>query len=131
MLSLLTLISQSKPLGDFQGLGGYQPEDLGGAGNLGDSGEKFADLASNIIGFLTIAAGIAFLIYFAIGGLTWITSGGDKGKVDEAKSRMTSGAIGMIVIVSTYAIVWIVSKVLGLDILDPNKVLTEYIKIPQ
>lgn len=99
------------PLGDFTGIGGYQP--------TGDGTGQITKLFSNVFGFLTIAAGLSFLIYFAMGGLTWITSGGDKGKVDSAKSRMTSAAIGMIIITVTYGIVWIIGKVVGFDLLDP------------
>jgi fumarate reductase subunit D len=80
---------------------------------------------TRIIGFLTIVAGLTFLIYFMIGALNWITGGDDKGKVDAAKKYMTNGAIGMIAIVASYAIVWIVGMVLGLDILNPAKVLQQ------
>ena len=101
----------ARDLGSFKTIGGYAP--------VGDVTASIAKLASNVFGFLTITAGIAFLIYFAIGGLTWITSGGDKGKVDEAKKRMTGAAIGMIIITLTYGIVWIIGKVLGFNLLDP------------
>jgi cellobiose-specific phosphotransferase system component IIC len=68
---------------------------------------------------LTLVAGLAFLVYFMIGALNWVTAGGDKGKVDTAKMYMTNGAIGMITIVAAYAVIWIVGQVLGLEILNP------------
>lgn len=116
-MSLLSLVAQNLG-GEFVGFDGYQP-DVGGAGDPGTSGVKLAELISNVFGFLTIVAGVSFLIYFTMGGLTWITAGGDSGKIDEAKSRMTGGAIGMIIIVSSYGIAWIVSKALGVNFLDP------------
>lgn len=116
-MTIFTMIAQNLG-GQFQGFEGYTPTVVE-AGTPGDSGVKIADLISNVFGFLTIVAGLAFLIYFSMGGLTWITAGGDKGKIDEAKSRMTGGAIGMVIIVSAYAIAWIVGKALGVDFLDP------------
>ena len=110
-------------LGTFQGLGGYNPAESGGT----ESGiNQFSLLTSNIVGFLTIVGGIMFLIYFTIGALNWITSGGDAAKIDTAKSRMTSSAIGIIIVVAAYAIAYIVGQVLGFDLLDPA---TEFGKI--
>lgn len=80
-------------------------------------------LISTVVGFLTIVAGLAFLIYFMIGGLTWVTAGGDKGKVETAQKMMTNGAIGMIVVVAAYGIAWIVGEVLGVEILNPAQAL--------
>lgn len=103
------------PLGNIDCVGGFCPA------APGESARVIEILLSTIVGFLTIVAGLAFLIYFLVGGLSWITGGDDKNKVDAAKKYMTNGAIGMIVIVASYAIVWIVGQVLGLDILNPAK----------
>ena len=92
---------------------------------------QFDQIFSMIITFLTIVGGLAFLIYFAIGSLNWITAGGDAKKVDTAKAYMTNGAIGMITIVASYSIIWIVSEVLGLKILEPGATITKlFIKKP-
>ena len=72
---------------------------------------------------LTVVAGMAFALYFLLGGLNWITAGGDKGKIDKAKGMMTNGAIGLIIIVLSYSITWIVGKALGLDILNPATII--------
>jgi hypothetical protein len=110
------LIAQARDLGgDVTGLGRFQ-----GTTNAPD---KLNSLFTTIFGFLTIIAGLSFLIYFLIGGLTWITAGGDSKKVDTAKAMMTNGAIGMIIIVATYGVVWIVGEVLGIDILNPAATL--------
>ena len=36
---------------------------------------------------------------------------------------MTNGAIGLIIIVVSYSITWIIGKVLGLDILNPAQTI--------
>lgn len=106
------------PLGNIEGTGVYQT-------GLNDSTVKsgVGDLLSNIITTLTVVGGLAFIIYFAIGALKWIIAGGDKGKVAESQSQMTQAAIGLIAIVAAYFIAGIVGGVLGLDLLNPMKVL--------
>lgn len=85
-------------------------------------------IISNVLTILTIVAGISFALYFLLGGLSWITAGGDKQKVETAKSMMTNGAIGLIIVVVSYSIVWIVSQALGVDILNPAQTLKNTIK---
>ncbi len=98
--------------------GGYQP----GSGIEGST-SAIEKLISNVLVVLTLVGGIAFILYFLLGGLNWITAGGDKGKIEKAKGMMTNGAIGLIVIAVSYAIIWIVGKALGIDVLEPGKAL--------
>lgn len=78
---------------------------------------------SNIITTITVVGSLAFVIFFTMGGLKWITAGGDKTKVSEAQTSMTQAAIGLIAIVSSFFIIGIVGAVLGLDILNPFTML--------
>ena len=103
-------------------------EPLSGVGNYQQgadtqTGTLLTDFLSSIITTLTVVASLAFSIYFIIGGLKWITSGGDKAKAEEAKTQMTQATIGLIVVVVSFFIIGIVSNVLGLNILDPAAVL--------
>jgi hypothetical protein len=109
------LIAQGQEIGKVVGFGNFVPTETENAAF------QIEKLVSTAIGFLTITAGLAFLIYFIIGALNWVTAGGDSKKVDDAKHYMTNGAIGMIVIVAAYAITWIVGSVLGIDILNPRE----------
>lgn len=99
--------------------GGYQP--------TGDRVDGYTTpiekLISNSLVVLTAVAGIAFVLWFLLGGLNWITAGGDKGKIDKAKGMMTNGAIGLIVIAVSYAITWIVGAALGIKVLEPGAVI--------
>jgi len=78
---------------------------------------------SMFIGFLTILAGLMFLIYFIFAALAWVTSGGDKGKVEHARQQMTNAALGLAITVAAYGIVGVVGKVFGLDILNPASLI--------
>lgn len=98
--------------------GGYQP----GSGIEGST-SAVESLISNILVVFTLVSGIAFALYFLLGGLNWITAGGDKGKIDKAKGMMTNGAVGIIVVTVSYSIVWIVGEALGLNILEPGAMI--------
>ncbi|KKU44742.1 MAG: hypothetical protein UX64_C0047G0012 [Microgenomates group bacterium GW2011_GWC2_46_7] len=98
--------------------GGYQP-----GTDLAGSTSAVEKLISNVLVVLTVVAGIAFALYFLLGGLSWITAGGDKTKIEKARSMMTNGAIGIIIIAVSYAIVWIVGAALGIEILEPGKII--------
>lgn len=75
-------------------------------------------LVSNLLGAATIVAGLGFLIYFVVGGIQWITAGGDKAGLESAKGKIMHGLIGLVIVVFAWVIVAIVQAVLGLDILN-------------
>src|SRR5260221_8670078 len=97
----------------------FAPDINSAAGSVAPLG-KFM---TTLIGFLTSLAGLMFLIYFIIAALSWITAGGEKGKIETAKSQMTNAAIGLVVVIAAYGIIGIVGGVLGLDILNPGKII--------
>jgi hypothetical protein len=70
--------------------------------------------------------GFFFLVEFFIGAFKWVSSGGDKGKVDTARNEMTNGAIGMIIMVASYAIIGLLGSIIGFNILSPG---TEIMKL--
>ncbi len=87
------------------------------------TGSLLTEILSSLITTLTVVGSLAFAIYFIIGGLKWITAGGDKNKTEEAKTQMTQASIGLIVVVISFFIIGIISNILGLNILDPATVL--------
>lgn len=48
--------------------------------------------------------GIIFLILTIYGGFKWMMAGGDTGEVAKAKSVLTNGVIGLVIVLSAYAI---------------------------
>jgi amino acid transporter len=57
-----------------------------------------------IVGRLLGVLGIISFIIFLYAGFTWMTAGGDVGKVDNAKKMLSSAVIGLIIITSAYFI---------------------------
>ena len=82
-------------------------------------GDSLGSFVSIIITTLTVVGGLAFVIYFIMAGIKWITAGGDKNSTQQAKDQMVHAAMGLIVIVASYFIIGIIGGVLGLDILNP------------
>ncbi len=81
------------------------------------------NLVSTIIGFLTVVAGLAFIIYLIIAGFSWITAGGDPEKIKRAQQNITNALIGIIIVVIAYAVTAIVGSLLGFPILRPADVI--------
>jgi hypothetical protein len=100
------------------GIGGLAGNNAAGTSS-GDPLESLEVFISRIIGFLTTLAGIFFIVYFFLGALSWITAGGDTGKIQKARDQIVQGVIGLIVIVGAYAVVGIIGSVIGIDILNP------------
>lgn len=78
---------------------------------------------TTVVTAITVTAGMAFVIYFIVGGFKWITSSGDKSKAEEAKTELTQAAIGLIVVAVSIFIAGIVGGVVGINLLNPLKIL--------
>ena len=83
--------------------------------------KAFATVISNIIGLLTICAGLWFGFQLIIGAYAWMSSGGDKAQLEAARNRITHAFIGLLVVVSAIAVIGVFGKFLGLDILNFSK----------
>jgi len=70
--------------------------------------ECVAEMVTSLVNIALIIAGILLLIYFVWSGLQWIISGGDKGKVQDARTRITHAVIGLAIVACSYAI-WLVA----------------------
>lgn len=84
---------------------------------------QFGSIFSMVVTTFTVIGGLAFAIFFTLGGLKWLTAGGDKTKVQEAQNQMTQGVIGLVAIVAGLFITGLIGGVLGIDILNPFKTL--------
>jgi hypothetical protein len=101
---------------------------LQGVGPLGTSGKnaptQFNDTISKVIGIMTAVGFIWFTFQIVIGAIRIVASGGDKGAVESARKQITSGIIGVVVVVAAIFIVSLVGIILGIpDILNPTKIV--------
>lgn len=127
LTTLLAASQQLKPIGDADnkqgGLGPFSNVyNYGGVTGLGVAAEG---LISRIIGVLTVAGGIWFIIQFIIGAFKWITSGGDKGNVEQAKEHLTHAVVALGILVAAYVIAGLVGAIFGLDILNLQAIIVK------
>ena len=59
---------------------------------------------SNVIKAFMGLLGIVAVVIILLGGFKWMTAGGNEEKVSEAKKLIISGIIGLVIILSAYAI---------------------------
>jgi len=84
----------------------------------GSAGGGFAFYIAQLWRTIVILGGIAFLLYFIWGSLEWLMSGGDKQKLESARSKITNGLIGLILLVASVAIAIFLGQVLNIDLLN-------------
>jgi len=75
------------------------------------SGSTFAEYFVFFWNALISIGAIMVLIFFVWGALEWISSGGDKGKVENARNRITQAVIGLIILVGSYAIIGFIGEI--------------------
>lgn len=115
-----SVFAGEKSLGPLKGFpGAYEPEGKG-------AGDTITKVVSNLLGILTIIAGLWFTINFLLAGLEWISSSGNPEKVQKAQNKMIHSAVGLITVVAAYSIAFIVSKILGVNILNPAEYLNNF-----
>ncbi len=94
----------------------------GGAGGGLSTPKGFAtDLGtaiSGILSFVMVIAALLVLFYLILGGIEWITSGGDKGKTESARNKITAAVIGIIILAAAFAVTQVVLRFLGFSNLN-------------
>lgn len=114
LTSLVTLALSATPA-FAQNLGipkppGFQIEDLG-------------LFVSKLVGAALIISAILVFVYLVWGGIQWITSGGDKGKTEEARNRITAALVGLAIVAAAWAVIQLVTYFFGIDVFGGTKSL--------
>lgn len=73
-------------------------------------------LLHNIIILVFIIAALIFFFMFIIGGIQWMTSGGDKAATESARGKITAALIGLVIVFLVYAILNLIKTLLGIDL---------------
>lgn len=85
-----------------------------------DGGQALAKYIAIIWQTLVIVGGLAVFIYLIWGALNWILAGSNQERLKRAKDEMFNGIFGLIILVLSYAVVQLISKITGLTILNPK-----------
>lgn len=93
---------------------------------LGDNlqnleGAGFFDrLLSTLITIFLIGGGIIFVFMLIMGGIQWITAGGDSKAVEGATGRIRTALIGIVLLFSVFAVVKLIEGIFQVQILSIN-----------
>ena len=79
--------------------------------------EFFQKFIPAAVGLGFVVGVIIFFFVMLLGAIQWITSGGDKNAVDAAKGKITNAVIGIVVLLSVFAIIKIIEGFFGFNIL--------------
>lgn len=107
---------QIAPDGGFKGLGILGGTPAGGD----DSGiTTFSSIVSRVIGVMTIVAIVWFVFIFITGVIGIIGSGGDKQSFENARKKISTGVIGLVIVLLALVLTSFVGKFVGItNILD-------------
>jgi cytochrome bd-type quinol oxidase subunit 2 len=73
--------------------------------NATGTGGKVNDLLKNIVNIFSAIVGVIAVIMIIVGGLQYITSGGDSNKVSTAKNTIIYAVVGLIIVALAQLIV--------------------------
>jgi len=82
------------------------------------TGSGFSDILNNLAGALVAVAGIALFLNLLMGGLRYLTAGGDSKAVESAKKMITNSIVGMSIVAAAYFLALMIRAVTGFDITD-------------
>ena len=91
-----------------------------------DPGTGFEDIANITVGsiisgaiqLILIVAALIFFFLLIIGGIRWMTAGGDKEKAGAARGQLTSALIGLAIVFAAWAIIRLIEALFGISILS-------------
>jgi hypothetical protein len=106
---------------------------IGTIGLIGGPGGAVAILTqvlSTTVGVLTVIGALYFMFVLITGAIGIISAAGDKGAYEMARRRITTGAIGFVVVIAGMFLFDLVATLLGIpDILDLQAIIAR-IRLP-
>lgn len=74
----------------------------------------------SVIRFILLVAFVLAFIMLLIGGIRWITAGGDEKGVAAARNMITAALIGLVIVLIAYALIRLVELFFGVNIITGN-----------
>jgi len=92
---------------------------------------QIGNVISAVVGFLLVLAAVAAFLFLILGGIQWITSGGDKAGMEAARNRITAAIVGLIIVAAAWAVMILVGQFIGFDLLKSGGIKIPTIQNPQ
>lgn len=86
-------------------------------GQWADLEFKLSELITALVQLVIVVAAVVFFFILVVGGIRWIVSGGDKAQTEAARSQITAGLIGLVIVFSAWAILAAIDVFFGVNIL--------------
>jgi len=74
------------------------------------------NIVSGAIQLILVLAALIAFIFLIVGGIRWITAGGDKEKTAGAQKTLTSALVGLVIVFAAWAIMSLIGKFFGIEI---------------
>lgn len=84
---------------------------------------NLGELISAAVGALLVIAALLAFFYLILGGIQWITSGGDKTGMEAARNKITHAVVGLVIVGAAWAIMVLVQNFLGVTIIGDTLTL--------
>ena len=121
---IFSILLAAEPLGTIGGKGeGFGPwaVKIIGGGTEGQPENILASIMSKVIGVMTIGAGIWFLFQAIIAGYNFMSAGGDKTRIENARQKLTNSLIGIAIVVAAYGLLALIGSFMGIEFLNLGK----------
>ena len=80
-------------------------------------------LVSAAIQLVLIVAAVVFFFILVLGGIKWITSGGDKSQTEAARNQITAALVGLVIVFAAWAIIQLIEVFFDVSILGNLNIL--------
>jgi hypothetical protein len=82
-------------------------------------GQGYVDNLSNVLNsslqLIFIVASLISFFFLIAAGIKWISSGGNQGKIDEARNQIIASVVGLLILSSSWAIINFTLSLLNID----------------
>lgn len=92
---------------------------LTGGYNTPNVGANIGKFIENIVSTIFLVSGLASFAFLIIGGLRYLTAGGDAKAMESATKIITSAVVGLAIILASYGLARIIEGVFGISIFHP------------
>ena len=113
-------LAQNLDFGTFHGFGPL--------GNVaaGSSGiDTFTSMLSTSIGVMTIVAFVWFVYLFITGAIEIMASGSDKQKLENGRSRIVHGIMGVVIVISAVFVISLIGVIFGIPFLNLSALFSQ------
>ena len=83
-------------------------------------------LIANFIFWGIMLSGSVAVIFIIIGGIRFVTSGGDSKKIEQARKTIVFSILGLFLIILSFFVVNIIGSITGVACINPAKPLSFY-----